>query len=54
MPLRLPGRVVADIETLTKAVVALQSDAEEAPQARSTTARRRSATAYTARVKGSS
>ena len=29
MPLRLPGRVVSDIETLTKAVVALQSDAKE-------------------------
>jgi predicted nucleic acid-binding Zn-ribbon protein len=28
MPLRLPGRVVSDIETLTKAVVALQSDAK--------------------------
>ena len=28
-PLRLPGRVVSDIETLTKAVVALQSDAKE-------------------------
>jgi len=29
MPLRLPGRVVSDIETLTKAVVALQSDAKK-------------------------
>jgi chromosome segregation ATPase len=29
MPLRLPGRVVSDIETLTRAVVALQSDAKE-------------------------
>jgi len=29
MPLRLPGRVVSDIETLTKAVVALQADAKE-------------------------
>jgi septation ring formation regulator EzrA len=29
MPLRLPGRVVSDIEALTKAVVALQSDAKE-------------------------
>jgi chromosome segregation ATPase len=29
MPLRLPGRVVSDIETLTKAVVTLQSDAKE-------------------------
>jgi chromosome segregation ATPase len=29
MPLRLPGRVVSDIETLTKAVVALQSDAKD-------------------------
>jgi len=29
MPLRLPGRVVSDIETLTRAVVALQSDAKK-------------------------
>lgn len=28
-PLRLPGRVVSDIETLTSAVVALQSDAKK-------------------------
>ncbi len=28
-PLRLPGRVVSDIETLTRAVVALQSDAKK-------------------------
>lgn len=28
MPLRLPGRVVSDIETLTQAVVALQQDAQ--------------------------
>jgi len=29
MPLRLPGRVISDIETLASAVVSLQSDAEE-------------------------
>ncbi len=29
MPLRLPGRVVSDIETLVNAVVALQSDARQ-------------------------
>jgi chromosome segregation ATPase len=29
MPLRLPGRVVSDIETVTRAVVALQSDAKK-------------------------
>jgi len=29
MPLRLPGRVVSDIETLTSAVVSLQSDAKK-------------------------
>lgn len=29
MPLRLPGRVVADIETLAQAVVTLQQDAQE-------------------------
>lgn len=29
MPLRLPGRVVADIETLTQAVVALQRDSAQ-------------------------
>ncbi|MGH2839650.1 MAG: hypothetical protein ACRDKY_02350 [Solirubrobacteraceae bacterium] len=29
MPLRLPGRVVSDIETLAGAVVALQSDAKK-------------------------
>ncbi len=29
MPLRLPGRVVSDIETLAKAVVALQSNAKQ-------------------------
>ncbi len=29
LPLRLPGRVVSDIETLTRAVVALQSDAKK-------------------------
>lgn len=29
MPLRLPGRVVSDIETLTQAVVALQENAAE-------------------------
>ena len=29
MPLRLPGRVVSDIETLTQAVVALQRTAED-------------------------
>jgi chaperonin cofactor prefoldin len=29
MPLRLPGRVVSDIETVTRAVVSLQSDAKE-------------------------
>ncbi len=29
MPLRLPGRVVSDIETLTNAVVTMQSDAKK-------------------------
>ena len=29
MPLRLPGRVVSDIETLTQAVVALQQNSEQ-------------------------
>lgn len=29
MPLRLPGRVVSDIETLTDAVVTMQSDAKQ-------------------------
>lgn len=29
MPLRLPGRVVSDLETVASAVVALQSDAKE-------------------------
>jgi len=29
MPLRLPGRVVSDIETLTRSVVALQQNAEQ-------------------------
>lgn len=29
LPLRLPGRVVADIQTLTNAVVSLQSDAQQ-------------------------